>query len=45
MFIVYNKSTGFSDESMRHAEKSEAIQHADALEDMTGEEHGIRYED
>ena len=44
MFIVYNKSTGFSDESMRYAERSEAVQRADALEDMTGEEHGIRHE-
>ena len=44
MFVVYNKSTGWNDEGMRHATKRTARDQADALEDITGEEHGIRFE-
>jgi len=44
MFVVYNKSTGWTDEEHRFARKSEAVQFADAREDITGDEHGIRFE-
>lgn len=45
MYVIYSTETGYSDESMRHATRQEAVEHKRQLEAASFTDFAIRWED